>query len=386
MAPFEVSSQRIAAAVSGGPDSTALAHLLSNWASVRGVELVVLTVDHGLRIESAREAEAVQKQWGGRVLKWEGPKPSAGIMEAARAARYDLLIRACREMDVSHLFLAHHLDDQAETILFRLARGSGWRGCVGMPMMSARAGIKIARPLLSVSKTRLVETCRGAGIEYFEDPSNESPKFSRVQIRAGMKMFSEHELGAEELVESSAVDAARRQAEIAQLRSVPHTILPGGAYMGEITRASHLGMVLALVGQAAYPAKGDDVAALWTRGEGTLGGARAQKLGDEWLVSREALGRRMPIELFAATYWDRRFAVRLQHTFEGKGCVVGPLKDGAWRARGEDVRWFAELPGRVRASYPAIWRGDELVAVPGVFGAAEAVWAPWRDPFQDMFA
>ncbi len=126
-------------AVSGGPDSTALMWLAARWraGAKHGPKLIAVTVDHGLRPESAREALAVKRlaktlKVEHRTLRWTGEKPKTGIQEAARTTRYRLLANAARKAGASHVLTAHTLDDQAETVLFRLARGSGVTGLRGM--------------------------------------------------------------------------------------------------------------------------------------------------------------------------------------------------------------------------------------------------------------
>ncbi len=127
-------------AVSGGPDSTALLVLAARWAKrlKRAPKLVAVTVDHGLRAEAAREAAAVKrlarKASASRIARCAGAaeKPKSGLQEAARIARYRLLAQAAARAGYAHILTAHTLDDQAETILFRLARGSGLVGLAGM--------------------------------------------------------------------------------------------------------------------------------------------------------------------------------------------------------------------------------------------------------------
>ena len=148
----------LALAVSGGADSLALLLLAQRWRSARasGPQLLVLTVDHGLRPESAAEARfvgEVASRYGlsFRSLRWEGPAPTAGVEAAARAARYSLLLGAARAEGATHLATAHHRDDQAETFLMRLARGSGVYGLAAMSPDVDRDGIRLVRPLLDVS-------------------------------------------------------------------------------------------------------------------------------------------------------------------------------------------------------------------------------------------
>ena len=151
-------------AVSGGPDSTALLVLAARWAKrlKRAPKLIAVTIDHGLRPEAAREAAMVKelaRRLGvpHRTLRWRGRKPRTGLQEAARYARYALLAQVAMRARFAHILTAHTLDDQAETVLFRLARGSGLFGLAGMahaaplPLNGMRE-IFLVRPLLASSQ------------------------------------------------------------------------------------------------------------------------------------------------------------------------------------------------------------------------------------------
>lgn len=180
-------------AVSGGPDSVALLWLMARWRRARktGPVLHAITIDHGLRQESAAEARAVARLAGTlgvphRTLRWTGDKPKTGLPAAARNARYALLAKAARKVGALHVLTAHTRDDQAETVLMRLARGSGVAGLAGMSDQTERDGIRIARPLLQVPKAALVATLDKAGIGYAVDPTNADPHFTRPRLRALM--------------------------------------------------------------------------------------------------------------------------------------------------------------------------------------------------------
>ena len=187
--PSLLSEKRLAVAVSGGGDSMALMGLLAEWAQSNNIEVHALTVDHGLRTEAAAEAKQVglwAKALGVRpkVLVWQGAKPSTKIQEEARAARYRLMSEYCHSKKIRVLFLAHHQDDQAETILFRLAKGSGLDGLSGMAAVQKYDDqLRLVRPLLDVTHAQLISTCKKAGLEWFEDISNVSDLYSRVRIR-----------------------------------------------------------------------------------------------------------------------------------------------------------------------------------------------------------
>jgi tRNA(Ile)-lysidine synthase len=197
-------------AVSGGPDSTALLLLMARWrrALKRGPKLIALTVDHGLRRASASEARAVKRlarRLGvpHRTVRWEGKKPASGLQEAARNARYRLLAAAAKSAKASAVVTAHTLDDQAETLLLRLGRGSGLSGLAAMARESALPvngeGIALVRPLLDVPKARIIATLARAKIEFADDASNRDPRFTRARLRALMPALAREGISARTL-------------------------------------------------------------------------------------------------------------------------------------------------------------------------------------------
>ncbi|MCK1544356.1 tRNA lysidine(34) synthetase TilS [Bradyrhizobium sp. 147] len=178
-------------AVSGGPDSVALMWLAARWrrSLARGPQLTVVTVDHGLRPEAAREAREVRRLAADlglphRTLRWRGAKPKTGLPAAAREARYRLLAQAARAVGASHVLTAHTRDDQAETLLMRMLRGSGLAGLSAMAGVSERDGIVLARPLLDVPKAQLIATLKRAKVGFADDPSNRDTAFTRPRLRA----------------------------------------------------------------------------------------------------------------------------------------------------------------------------------------------------------
>lgn len=184
-------------AVSGGPDSLALMWLAARWrkALKRGPSLSVVTVDHGLRPEAAREAREVKDiaralDLPHRTVRWTGDKPTSGLPAAAREARYRLLARAAKAAGASHVMTAHTRDDQAETVLMRLSRGSGITGLAAMARETEREGLMLARPLLSVPKQRLVATLTRAGVQFATDPSNRDLRFTRPRFRELMPLLA----------------------------------------------------------------------------------------------------------------------------------------------------------------------------------------------------
>ena len=188
----------IVLAVSGGPDSIALMWLAARWRRVlaRGPRLIAVTVDHGLRPEAAREARDVKrlaKEFGlpHRTLRWTGAKPKTGLPAAARAARYRLLARAAQASGATHILTAHTRDDQAETLLMRMLRGSGIAGLAAMARETEREGVWLARPLLDIPKSQLIATLKRAKIAFADDPTNRDTAFTRPRLRAIMPVLAE---------------------------------------------------------------------------------------------------------------------------------------------------------------------------------------------------
>ncbi len=204
-------------AVSGGSDSTALLHLLARWRSRHSTSprLLAVTIDHGLRAGSRAEAAAVKRlatrlEVPHRTMRWTGAKPVTGLQEKARVARYRLLHAAARSAGARSVLTAHTLDDQAETVLFRLARGSGLSGVaamarvspLGLPAMRDEGDRPaLVRPLLDIPKARLVATLAAAGLDHAEDPSNADPRFARVRWRKLAPALAQEGLTAQRLVQ-----------------------------------------------------------------------------------------------------------------------------------------------------------------------------------------
>jgi tRNA(Ile)-lysidine synthase len=187
----------IVLAVSGGPDSIALMWLAARWrrALARGPRLIAVTVDHGLRSEAAREARDVKRlartlDLPHRTLRWTGPKPKTGLPAAARTARYRLLAQAARTHGATHILTAHTCDDQAETLLMRMLRGSGIAGLAAMARESQRDGLLLARPFLNISKSQLIATLKKAKVGFADDPTNRDTNFTRPRIRAVMPVLA----------------------------------------------------------------------------------------------------------------------------------------------------------------------------------------------------
>lgn len=185
---------RIAVAVSGGSDSMAALLLVRDWAEKSGVSVIALTVDHGLRKEAAAET-AIVKRWmqahhiEHHILKWRGPHPKSGIQQAAREARYELLLEECGKLGVGALILGHQLEDQLETFLMRLSKGSSLQGLGVMKPVRRQKGIFLLRPFLKNTREELREHLRQNNQDWIDDPSNINPDFTRTHLGSVLKQI-----------------------------------------------------------------------------------------------------------------------------------------------------------------------------------------------------
>jgi len=183
-------SKKTLLAVSGGPDSTALLVLAAKWRASRsnGPELIAATIDHRLRAASKSEAKMAAKLAASfgvphHTLAWTGKKPITGVQEAAREARFAMFSKLAKEIGADTLMTAHTRDDQAETVLHRMGRGSGIGGLAGIRRVHERGGIFLARPFLDLPKTRLIATLKKLRIPFASDPTNKDTKYLRARLR-----------------------------------------------------------------------------------------------------------------------------------------------------------------------------------------------------------
>lgn len=379
LGPFET-SPAIAVAVSGGADSMALALLLHDWARRHGGRAVALTVDHGLRPQAGEEAARVGRWLAARgmahhVLRWEGPKPAADVQAAARAARHRLLREWCAANGVLHLALAHHREDQAETLLLRLARGSGVEGLSAMAPVTEAREVRLLRPLLRVPRARLRATLRAEGQDWIEDPSNQHPGFSRSRLRALMPALAAEGMTAERLAATAGRLARARaalEADAAQALARGVRLHPAGfvrldarllAGLPPEVGLRMLARVLATVASADYPPRHERLERL--HAALLAGGGRARTLAgcvvvpgtDEHLVCREPASVAPPVPVTAgeAAAWDGRFVAAVTGPAGARG-TLGALGEEGWReivAAAPALR-RTPIPYRARLSLPAL--------------------------------
>ncbi len=394
--PFEA-APALAVAVSGGADSLAVVLLADRWARALGGRVTALTVDHGLRPESESEARQVAAWLAARgiahhILPWREAKPATAIQARARLARYRLLGQWCRAHGVLHLLLAHHRDDQAETFLMRLQRGSRFDGLAAMPVVTETREVRLIRPLLGVAKADLVATLEAFGQGWIEDPTNRDLAFARPRLRALMPTLERAGLDARALAETAArYGRARAALEESTARLLAQSAALHPAGYARLDRARllvapaeigvrALARVLSAIGGRAYPPRAEPLERLYASlGEGgdavlTLAGCRVEQRGEGVLVCRE-LRRplaRVPVAPVPRLFWDGRFAITFgSRALAASPAFAGPFFLGAlgpdgWAAVVKDrpeVRALP-LPWPARLALPALWGADDVVEVP----------------------
>jgi tRNA(Ile)-lysidine synthase len=396
LAPFEP-GPRIAVAVSGGADSLALALLLQDWAGGRGGAVAALTVDHGLRPESAAEAAYVARTLAPlglehRVLRWRGAKPESNIQAAARRARYELLIRWCKGRGVLHLALGHHLDDQAETLLLRLGRGSGLDGLAAMAPVAELPALRLLRPLLGVPKARLAATLSARKLSWIEDPTNRDPTQARARLRLLMPGLAREGLTPARLAAAAGhLRRARAALDLAVGRLLVRavTVHPAGfarIEAGPLVAAPEeiglraLARVLMAVGGAEYAPRLGRLRRLYGRISAglargaTLGGCRIVPRHGQLLVVREAAAtREIPVHPGERLRWDGRFEVAVRRR-AGRGTPelgtlsLGALGGAGWtevRAAAPSLR-ATPIPAPARPALPALRDALGVLTVPSL--------------------
>lgn len=389
--------KNIAVAFSGGPDSLALLILAARWAKRRkGITLHAFTVDHGLRKEAAAEARyagSLAQELGvpHRILRWKGEKPASGIQAAARKARYRLLLEACRKVGAGDLLVAHHLEDQAETFLLRLARGSGVDGLSAMkPMRLLSEGepqVRLLRPLLDLPRQRLHATIARSGLVPVSDPSNEDERFDRVKARkivghlaplgldaARLARMAGHMARAREALEGAVVDLL---AAHAMLSPYGHMEVDADALD---TAPAEIGLralatAIRIAGGADYAPRLNALEAVYAAllagqlgGGRTLAGVKIARKGGRIIFTREVAGARKAASLILAPgqegLWDGRFHIRLLKAPRRARIEVRALaQEGLAALHAREVR-LPPVPSAILQALPGLWKDGECVAAP----------------------
>ena len=354
--------RRVAVAVSGGADSMALALLLAGWGRP-----AAMVVDHGLRPESGAEADSTAARLADlgipvRVLPLPGLARGPALAERARTARYAALTAACRDAGLADLLLAHHAQDQAETLLLRQDAGSGPAGLAGMAPVTHREAVRLLRPLLTVEPARLRATLRRVGASWIEDPTNTDLATPRARLRAAFDRGDAAPV-PDLCRAAKRRGAARREREALVAEELARLVsfLPGGvaAIAGPAISAAALSALIWTVSGARHPPATLAVARLAERlRPATLHGAAILPTSGGWLVGREAAAQAGAVPAQAGAVWDRRFRLLAAPPHGG---TLGPLGDDAARLR----RWSG-LPAALLRTAPAIRCSYGLFAVPSL--------------------
>ncbi len=395
-------------AVSGGVDSCAMMHLAAEWRAARLASIPaqsapifsVVTVDHGLRPELAVEADAVQDAaarlgFAHATLAWTGAKPAAGIQAAARAARYRLLREHLAAHGIEALATAHTSDDQAETVLMRLARGSGVDGLAGMQEIKKLGHIAVLRPMLGFAKADLVATLTARGETWIEDPSNDMLAFERVRLRHQRESFeaaglsnraialSARRLGrARAALDEMAVSSVKQAEGMFRIDDLGYAEFSWNwmLTLPEEIRLRILGRLIAAIGGGDEPVSMSGLEAM-TEGIGwkppvghTLAGTvfGQGRAPDAILVTRE-FGRKhhplpsLDLKSGQTQEWDHRFTVvnRSEPSRDFRVCALGAEGIAILKAvQLEADRDLMSHPLPALRTIPSFWDRDRLAAVP----------------------
>ncbi len=396
---------KVALAVSGGADSMALMALAHRARAILpdGPDFLVLTVDHGLRAEARQETALVAdtaRRFGFncRVLVGDGVKTGGNLQAAARDLRYQLMTDACHALGVDILVTAHHLEDQAETFLLRLARGSGVDGLGAMAPQSWRRGVRLIRPFLDTPKARLQDFLASdyLDIRWVEDPSNEDSSFDRVKLRKLAPRLKDAGLtpkrlvatarrmrDAEKVLEQAADDLAVRAVRV---DPAGHCAIDRREFTGALpdTRLRLLSRCLAAVGGQTYRPRMArlrnimDAVVSSKQCRRTLAGCVVGVGGERVDIWREAGRQGLPEITLGpgdTKIWDGRFRVALTAGTEQPDpfpVTVRALgRDGLRIARGHaGAAVGARGQAALTRTLVSFWQSDCLLAVPHLPGFA----------------
>ena len=375
---FGALPDRLGVALSGGGDSTALLHLLHRCLKDEPTQLFAATVNHGLRNGAeaeARQAAILCESLGieHSLLYWRGWDMQGNLQNQARRARYTLLTDWAKSKQIAMLALGHTADDQAETILMRMARASGVTGLSGMPVRRTVEGVTVFRPLLQISRKMLRHYLDQHSIPWSEDPSNDDPRFERVRVRQAMELLEP--LGLTPLTLSQVAENVSKAREALDwytfLAARDIAMVTAGSVMIDLRKFRTLPVEIARrllvrsmnwISSAEYPprrnAVSDALDAIRSGKSLTLHGCRVIcKASHGWICREHQAVRNLATP--AGARWDTRWRV---HGGDVTGLQTRALGEQGlrncteWRETG--------LPREVLMVSPALWRGEELVAAP----------------------
>ncbi len=382
----------VAVAVSGGGDSVALLLLAARWARARGRSIAVATVDHGLRPESASEAQGVADLCARlgiphKILQAGDLRDAGGnLAAAAREARFALLGDWARAQGFAAVLLGHSMDDQAETVLMRLARGSGVEGLSAMQPAIRRAGVMWLRPLLDIRRKALRAVLMAKGVGWVEDPTNEDPEYDRVKARQALGALAPMGIDAEGLartawhlqrqrrvLERAMCDLASRArcfGELGEARLDLAAMVEDEPDTALRLFADTLVRVSGAIYRPRFRSLSQALDQVNSGANVTLSGCMIRSDRGVALICREPSACEPPRPLQAgATVWDRRWRVTISGRWPGTARLgaLGAPGMAALRRAAESGDWtapdaWAAAPRAVRQTTPAVWGGDSFKA------------------------
>lgn len=368
----------IGVAVSGGGDSMALLHLLHRWTQGTPISVQAVTVDHGLRKAAKAEAAGVAafcQTLGIRheTLRWSGWDGSGNLQDQARRARLRLMTDWAKAQGILTIALGHTLEDQAETFLLRLKRGSGVDGLSGMRQVRLAGGIKWQRPLLGQSRQALRDYLRRQDIKWVDDPSNEDERFDRVKLRKAIALLAEVGISADRLARTAqdlqtARAALELQTQLAardMVRVEAGDLLIDAEKFSQLPREIHsrlLAHALQWIASADYRPRRQALdqleAHIAAQKSATLHGCRVEVKNTEIRIGREYQAVKQMVCPTQAV-WDNRWLFAGPHA---KGLELRAL-GGAGLAECADWR-ATGIPRATLLASPAIWKNQTLIAAP----------------------
>jgi tRNA(Ile)-lysidine synthase len=376
----------IAIACSGGSDSMALALLVKEWADKKKGKVVALTVDHTWRKDSAKEVQQVGlwlKKHGiaHAGLPWKGRKPNRNQHEAVRKARYALLTSYCKQHKITHLLIAHHLEDQAEAFLLRLAHGGSVDGLSAMPALTMMYDVTLVRPLLTVSKSDLLYYLKKRRQAYVNDPDNEDKALDRVKVRKLLPLLAEAGISVERIAKTATIMARARahlEEETGRFLSTTCKILPEGYAMLKHMPASEeialrvLTTLIMIIGGQEIKTRTVELKRLCVLLQEpqfkklTFGGCTFQPHKGGILIYRElrSIAPERSVKSGNSVLWDHRFEITLQTA--PMRLKVGALMQAGWARLAKTHKVKNPCPNKnILYSLPALRdaRGT-IVAVP----------------------
>jgi tRNA(Ile)-lysidine synthase len=382
-------------AFSGGGDSAALALAAARWGRATGRRVEAATVDHRLRGDSRAEAEAAGRTaarlgLAHAILTWEEAPGRGNLQAAARAARVRLLGGWARERGLAAVALGHTLDDRAETLLLRLARGSGADGLAAMAERVVLAGMLWLRPCLALPRAELRALLKAEGVGWAEDPTNEDAAFDRVRARRALGALAPLGIEPAGLAGTAGRLAEQRRVLLAARDRLARDSRSWGACgearldpeaLARAERDTALGVLadtLGQIGRAEAPPRHRALARLLEAladkafPGAALAGVLAAREGQRAVLAREPAAAAPPVPLAApGALWDGRWRLRAAGPWPA-GATVGALGEAGAAALSRALArtgapppgWIA-APGPARLAAPAIRDAEgALLAVP----------------------